>query len=229
MIKHAPIRPFTLHLHGFLKDKFGGPYTFHVSSPAAALRLMEANFKGKFYEALSDGDYYVFRGSSLEDGKGLVPQTLLMGVGGDDVHVMPAIRGAGVSKGGILAIVGTVLIAAAVVAASMTAGASMATLPGLLAALQAPSAIGVSYGTIATLGLSLAVGGLLNVLSQVSANPVTWPGGLFGSPTNTAQAGVCVPVVYGRVRCGTVLVSAGIHIYGQNFNSTGISGGQVQN
>jgi predicted phage tail protein len=201
----------TIRLHGALGAEYGREFRLHVPSPAAAIRLLEANFPG-FLRRLAGGSWYLLRGPEgrrVEDCHGLVPDVLQAGAGSDVVHVVPEVDGAALGKGGVMLIVGAVLVGAAIVASG---GLAAGTLPALYAAMQ-----GTVWATVAQVGIGLALGGAVQMLTPATnSNPVTGnekgrPVDAFGSPANVTAQGGCVPVVYGRRRVGSIVASAGIH------------------
>lgn len=76
----------------------------------------------------------------------------------------------------------------------------------------------VSFGSIALFGASMALGGVAQMLAptpDVSSyapqeRPDQRASFILQGPTNTVQEGNAVPLVYGRMRAGSILVSAGL-------------------
>lgn len=217
----------TVHLYGELGDKFGHKFELAVGSVAEAVRLLEANFNG-FCKWISSGAYIVTRGGKeWDDGKSVAEHELAVKFKGQDIHIVPAVRGRS-KKGGVFQIVlGVVLIGAAFV---LSGGLSL----GLQAGFTAMS--GTLWGTVASVGAAMAIGGVVQLLTPSPKAALTpeqadqRKSSLFGGPINAANQGMCVPVVYGRAICGSVVVSAGIHVtqagiatspYGDPGNSMG--------
>lgn len=222
--------------YGHLRSEFGPGYSFDVKTPAEAIRAMEANFPGKFYRALREGRYRV----GFSDTGRCIPEELLtMGTGSEEIHIEPVVAGAGGKSGGaILAIIGIALIAVAIVVAPPvgaagagaaagfgTAGASAAaagTAGGLSATAFTVLGTSISYGQIALVGASLALSGVSSILtpvpklnsSSISARerPEDRPSFFFNGPVNTSEQGGWAPVVFGRFRTGSVVVSGDIKI-----------------
>jgi predicted phage tail protein len=85
--------------------------------------------------------------------------------------------------------------------------------------------IGLGVGTIAVstvafgIGASLALGGIAQLLTPTPKNP-TGPDSesdprksySFSGVQNTARQGVPIPVIYGEVITGSVVISAGVDI-----------------
>ena len=120
----------------------------------------------------------------------------------NELHILPAVEGAGDG-------LGQVLVGAALIGASFF-------IPGA-------GALGygvITQGAVAGLGASMALGGIASMLSpspkagnySERESPDERPSFLFDGPVNTSTQGLPVPVIYGRVRTGSVVVSAGINI-----------------
>ncbi|MGQ7247605.1 tail assembly protein [Halomonas sp. V046] len=181
----------TLFLHGSLGARFGESFSLDVRDPAEALRALLTQIPG-FEAAIRDGDWHVVRGR-LDDGDSLDEEGLLVGVGEDsEIHILPAISGAG-GDGIWQTIAGAVLIVA-----SFWAG---------------------PYGPMLfNAGVALALGGVAQMLSPTPQTgdygererPDERPSFLFDGPVNTSTQGLPVPVIYGRIKTGSVVASAGM-------------------
>jgi predicted phage tail protein len=195
-------------LYGSLAERFGPEFKLAVSSIAEAIRLLEANFRGRFYKAIKDGQYHVVRGSELESGEGLNHEQLRMNLAGQDLHIVPALHGASKSGKAVFAIIlGVVLIAGAFILSGGLAA------PGIAAAFAGMS--GTVWGTVATVGASLAIGGIASLLTPVQQQNLTPPdiqNTFFSGPVNVTTLGNCVTVVYGRCIGGTTTISASMHL-----------------
>lgn len=185
----------TVRLSGELGRKFGRVHKFLVRSPGEAIRALCANFPGFQQELMTAHErnvgYKVFNGGyQLEDAKEVGDPA------SGDICIVPAIIGANATT---RIIIGSVLIAAGVVATVTGVGAGAA--PYLFAA-----------------GTSLVLGGVVELLSPVAKisepaeNPENKPSYLFNGPVNTTAQGHPVPVGYGRLRVGGGVISAGISI-----------------
>jgi len=201
-----------VHLHGRLAA-FGGPYNMEVSSVAEALRGLMLQIKG-LGDALREGSYRVTIGG-LKSGRAIDEAELRL-LGDGAIHVMPVAEGAG--KGGAKIVLGLAIVAAAFTfgAGAFIAAGDM----GLAATAMSASAFSVggfsvSFGSIAAFGAMMAIGGISGMLSpQANANSAASvadkPSYYFNGPVNVAEQGNCVPLVYGRVRVGSVVVSSGM-------------------
>lgn len=60
---------------------------------------------------------------------------------------------------------------------------------------------------LAGMGLSMMLGGIARMLAPIQQ----LPGYAFSGPVNTTEVGVAIPVGYGRLRVGSVVISAGLY------------------
>lgn len=119
-----------------------------------------------------------------------------------EVRIVPVVNGS--KRAGILQ---TVLGVALVVAASFATG-------GVGGAFAAGAG---GWGVAASLGASLALGGVMQMISpqakgiSQSAAPENAPSYAFGSARNTTASGNPVPICIGRRRWGGAIISASIY------------------
>jgi predicted phage tail protein len=165
-----------------------------VATAAEAVRFLLANWP-ELERHMSDQHYRVHTG-----GDDLALEELHNPASGD-IKIIPVIAGAG-AVGRILA--GIAIIAFAIV----TAGAGIA---GLGLGFSASTAI-----SIGLVGASLVIGGIAQLLTP---SPTTnkdegdpRKSFSFSGVQNTSRAGLPVPVVYGEMLVGSVVVSAGVDI-----------------
>lgn len=186
----------TVHLHGALAA-FGSQFHLDIRDPAEAVRALSLQLPG-FRDAVAAGNWHVIVGP-LETGTAVGESDLTVSVGDrDEIHLVPAIEGAGGGLGQIL--VGIVLVAVAVFA------------PGFGVAISS----GVASGMIGA-GAGLVIGGIVQMTTKVPTSDYGTreqsdqrPSFLFDGATNTSTQGLPVPVIYGRVKVGSVVISAGI-------------------
>jgi predicted phage tail protein len=186
-----------VRLSGELGKKFGNVHSFHVNTPAEAIRALCANFP-EFKKDLSTSHernigYKVMNGSfELEN-----TQQALDPASGE-ILIVPVIMGAGATA---RILIGVALIAVGVVAYAF---------PEFGGAAVAPYIIGA--------GVSLALGGVIELLSPVpkikgpEERPENKPSYIFNGAVNTTNQGHPVPLGYGRVLVGGGIISAGISI-----------------
>ena len=130
-------------------------------------------------------------------------------IGQQDIHIIPVISGAGGDT------FNTILLGAALIGASFFfPGAGLFGTTGLLGAGAAGTGIGTLIGTgLSAIGAGLILQGIGNILypvedptfednPQISFN--------FAGTQNTARAGTPVPIVYGEIFTGSVVISGDI-------------------
>jgi predicted phage tail protein len=194
--------------------KFLGRRTFRaaVGSAAEAMRFLLANFP-QLERHMADQHYKVSVG-----GYDLALNELHDPAGMQTIKIIPVIGGAGNGVGQVLAGVAIIAFAA------LTAGAG------------AIAGIGLGFGTstalaIGAVGASLILGGVAQMLTPApSLTPIgmtpSFGGGTtastegteldpqasysFSGVQNTSRQGVPVPLVYGEMVVGSVVISAGI-------------------
>lgn len=130
----------------------------------------------------------------------------------NEIKIIPIITGAGGATGQILAGIALIAVSFLLPGAGLFGAASVF---GVTAA--AGTAFGVAAGTIlSSIGASLILGGVAQLLSPVpkAAKDDNDPrkSFSFSGIQNTSRAGIPVPIVYGEMLVGSVVVSAGIDI-----------------
>nr|WP_081738265.1 tail assembly protein [Photorhabdus khanii] len=161
------------------------------------MRCLLPGFEKYMIEAHKKGlTFAIFVG-----GKNINKDELDMTKGTDDIHILPVIIGS--KRGGLFqTILGVALITAATIASG-----------GIAAAFTA----GGLWGTTAMVGASMALGGVVQMLSpqqpglRMRESPDNKPSYAFGGPVNTTAQGNPVPVLYGTREIGGAIISAGIY------------------
>ena len=192
----------TVKLLGELGKKFGKSYKFDISNPAEAVRALCINFPA-FKKHLIDSEkrgvaYRVIVGK--EDQK---LEDLHNPSGKDVIKFVPILIGAG-GNGSVQMILGAAII-----------GLMIWNPMGWLA-LGTAGATGLQTGLV--LGASMALGGVVQMLTPVPSNnvsdtnnsPDNKPSYTFNGSVNTSAQGYPVPVGYGRMVVGSAVISAGI-------------------
>lgn len=191
----------TIILAGRLAKKFGRSFNIEVSSVNEAVKALCIMVDG-FEQELRKGAYRVLR--VYQNGKILShsERDLALGFGSAvTVRIEPARIGA---KSGIFNIIlGVVLVGAAFL---LTGGTLAAT---------AFSAFGYSVtgGQLALVGGLMAVSGVTGMLAAQTLKPdsLNEPSSFgINSPTNRAEQGHPVPLVYGRCFVGSVVIHQSI-------------------
>lgn len=181
-----------IKLYGRLA-KFIGCRTLEadVATAAEAVRFLLANWPG--LEAhMAEQHYRVSAGDYDLD-----KDELHFPIGERDIDIVPVVAGAG-AVGRIIA--GALLITAAVLAAAGTFGASLAVGGSLYFATAA-----VGY-----IGAALLFGGISELLLKQKDNEDPRESFSFSGIQNTSRIGTPVPIVYGEIVVGSVVISAGI-------------------
>ena len=175
-----------------------------VTTAAEAVRMLVANFPG--LEQHMAEQYYRVTVGSYDLGLDEIHDP----AGQQDIKIMPVIGGAGGSVGKIVA--GVALVALAIAAPYLAGAAVWA---GTLSYAAGSALIAVAP-IIGTIGASLALGGISQLLSPVPKIPQgsgsdddprkTFN---FSGIQQTSRQGVPVPCVYGLTLVGSVVISAG--------------------
>jgi len=184
----------TIRLYGLVGARFGRVHRFAVSSTAEAMRALctqVAGFEKFLMNAKDNGlTFAVFNGR-----RNLGEHELDYPVGDDEIRIAPVLVGS--KKAGLFQ---TILGAALIVVGVLT------------------SAYG--GGSLIGLGASLALGGVMQMLSPQTAGlagtgPDNGTSYYFNGPVNSSAQGEPVPLVYGRMRVGSKVISAGIYAQDQ--------------
>ena len=192
----------TIRVYGRLR-KFLGQSSFEAvaASPADAMRFLLCNFP-KLEKHMIDQFYKVKMGGSdiTEDSLNLRSE--------DDIQIIPVAVGAG---GFFDSTVGKIVTGAALIAAPY------------LAPAVAKIGIGkLTLGSIAsTVGVSMAVGGVTQMLtptppsnsgasSMGDDDPLAQGSYAFSGITNVSVSGIPVPIIYGEVFTGSIVISSGV-------------------
>lgn len=190
-----------IKLYGELA-KFLGQKTFEaeVHNAAQAMRFLIVNFP-QLEAHMADRHYKVAVGNWE-----LTKEELVYPNGDEEIKIIPVVGGAG-GRGVGRFLLGAVLIGAAIF------------LPGAAPVLGSSgftAAVGTSAFTavVGNIGLALALTGISEMLTPVETIPEREQDPRlsfnFSGIQNTSRAGVAVPVIYGQVLTGSVVISAGI-------------------
>jgi len=183
-----------------------------VKSPAEAIRFLLANFPS-LRGVMSEGEYQVTVGRL---GLQLADEPMQLhypAAPQEAIRIVPVVGGAGSGTGQILAGVG--LIAAAILLGPVGGG-----FLGLGAnVLGSTFTLGASASlAIGAIGSALVLGGVSQLLTPTSTissgtDSATDPkrSYSFSGIQNVSRQGVPVPVIYGEVLTGSVIISAGIN------------------
>lgn len=197
----------TIHLHGRLGKKYGRKHQLAVTTPAEAVRALNANYPGFAEEILALGEQgYAYRVLHGRGGKiGLNKVEELNDPASGDIRIIPEIAGA--KKGGL----GQLIAGIAMIALVYFTG-------GAASGLWGTSVFGTTVGKIAlNIGLSMALGGVVQMLasttkSSQASEDTSNPSYIFDGAVNTMAQGHPVPVGYGEMIVGSAVISAGVDI-----------------
>lgn len=183
----------TIRLYGKLGAKFGRVHRFVVRSPREAMRALAVMIPGFERELMTSKDrgikYAVFVGK-----RNITERELEYPSGNDDIRVAPIPVGA--KNGGILSVIAGVVL---IIAGAVT------------------SYFGGAGTPLISLGVSMVFGGVAQMLSAHAAasngnsnSAATKTSYYFSGAENTAYQGGPVPLLYGRMRVGSTVISEGI-------------------
>ncbi|WP_033748640.1 tail assembly protein [Pantoea sp. NGS-ED-1003] len=197
----------TMTLKGAMAKKFGKVHRFHVADLRELLRAMCSQVPG-FKKYVSNAHLNGIRFAFFSGKNNIGLQEFDMSSGSDNFEMEPIIEGS--KRGGALQVI---IGAVAIVAAFFTAGASLAAYG---AALGTTTAVGMATTALTSLGLSMVLGGVIQMLTPqpkynigASSSTDNKPNYAFGAPVNTVAMGWPVPVLYGEREIGGAIISAG--------------------
>ena len=191
----------TVKVYGHLAEHCGqSVFEALVRVPADAIKFLLCNFP-ELRSLMRDGYYKVAVGKydlQLAD----QPEQLHYPMAADDVvKVIPVVSGAG-GRGIGAALLGAALITTAVFTGGSTLALGIGGFSG---------GVGIS-AAVGNLGLALTLGGIAQMITPVPNQPeisqADPSGGFaFSGQQNVSQEGVPVPVVYGEMIVGSVVLS----------------------
>lgn len=198
----------TIRLYGELGRLFGRVHYLAVHSSAEAVRALGVLFPG-FNEYLASSKekglaFAVFYGK-----RNISRDELADPPGAADIRIAPIVQGSK-SGGGLQIVLGIALIAAATLATGGVAGLASASAWG-----GAFTAGGLA-GATAMVGLSLAIGGIAQMITGTQAqidsseSADNRPSYNFSGIKNTITQGNPVPLCYGEMTSGSAQLSLGI-------------------
>ena len=194
----------TIKLSGFLGKKFGRVHRLAVDSPAEAIRalsVIKAGFREFLESSHKNGVAYRFLvGNEALERSELKESLHMTHSMSTTFELVPVINGAKSS-------LGRVLFGAALMAFAWWAMPAMG--------FAAVGTVGAMSTSVFGIGMSLALGGVAQLLApKVKAESKeaveNKPSYIFNGAVNTVAQGNPVPILYGRIRVGSQVVSAGI-------------------
>ena len=171
-----------VHLYGPLADKYGALHHFVIRTPREAVTALAANFRGFRRDFIQHELYDIHA-----DGDWLQGDNAATTPVSREVHLVPRIEG-------------QAFLAAAAI------GALFPSLAGVtFLGISATALIGGVLMTGLMIGLSFLLQPKIKKPDEEKGQSYAFTG-----PENVTQQGVAVPLVYGRVHCGSVVASVGL-------------------
>ena len=185
-------------LHGSLRHKFGKHYRLDVDTPGEVIRALGVQLPG-FLTAIRHGEFRVLRGNyALDDTE------LMMHLGGEtDFHLVPVACGS--KRNGLL----KVILGVALIGVGFAVGLGSTISGGLLAGLSGKSFLLLGAGMLFTgLGQMLSPTPTVDPSHESAATKQSYT---FGGAVNLTEEGNIVPIIYGTMWSGSVVISAGMY------------------
>lgn len=184
-----------VRLYGRLGARFGRIHMLAVSSMAEAIRALCVLIPG-FERALADSDAHGVRYACFLGKRNIGEDQLQHPVGADAIRIAPVVAGA--KRAGLFqTVLGAVMI--------------------VVGAVLTYTGVGAPIGAaMMKMGAVLALGGVIQMLSpqqrglSAQDGPENGASYNFNGAVNTSAQGNPVPVLYGRMICGSAVISAGI-------------------
>lgn len=218
----------TIHLYGALKDDLGPKLRLDVVSAAEVVRAIVTT-RPAAEATLREGAFILVR-RTVETKSGRIAakdiraaiedeayqldmETMTMGLGRADLHIIPVVKGEG-GRGIGKVVLGVAMIggAWALAPAALTAGAVGSTVMSSTAiSLMGMS---ISVGTLGVMGALMALGGISQMLAKAPEAAKSQDRNesyIFSGPANVGSQSNAVPVIHGGpIRVGSVTVSSAI-------------------
>lgn len=203
-------------LYGNLKKEFGFLHRYDIDSPSEAVQALIHTLKD-FKDSFLRGEYRIFVGDIKEENSRALEELTLGVSQNKDIHIIPYVKGS--KEEWVSVAIGIVIVAVAII---VSGGAAAAAAPGLLAGMGATAftvaGASVTFGSIAFLGVSIAIAGVAAMMASDPSvrdygdreQPSSKKSFLFNGPTNSIEQGGPVPVGFGRMIVGSTQISLGI-------------------
>jgi predicted phage tail protein len=194
-----------VYVYGRLAEVCGASkFSLEVETAGEAMRALAANFKA-FPKVLAEASWTILRGDP-DTGYSLDLEEIKdYRLGRAPLHIMPAVEGSKNSTGTLKIVAGLAIVGAAVFFA-----------PGLAlgTALGGGLLSGVTYGSIAMVGIAVALSGVSVLMGPAETEEDTKDDSshTMAGPTSVYEQGNPVPLVYGETITGGVLVSVSLDI-----------------
>lgn len=188
-----------IKLYGHLR-KFGREFELSVKSPAEAVHALGVMLPG-FKHYLENAEHKGMAFAVFNGKQNITSDELGLGAK-QEIRIAP-VYGGRKQAGGLQVVLGAILIIAATIFA-----------PGVGAG--AAFAAGGAYGAVAAVGVSLVLGGVMQMITptvgglKTSGDSDNTAAYAFGGPVNTTAQGTPVGLLYGEREIGGAVISAGI-------------------
>lgn len=215
-----------IYLTGKLGSLFGKKWTLEVKSPSEAIRAINANVHGKLLQYLGGEGANKYYKIAVQKKTNLLNKEEIPNPSGQsDIYLMPTIKGSG---GGAKILAGAALLALAIVSGGITLGASANAWAGLFI-----GDFGVGVGIAATMGASLILGGISELLTPIpkmdnsSSASDQKQSSVFQGNAGAISQGGAVPVAYGRILVSPMPISISNSSYDQAATKSTIGSVEV--
>ena len=196
-----------LKLYGELAEFIGHKeFEIQVDSLAKAVSFLVNNFPQ--IEKYMNPQYYQVKVGNYSVNE----EEIHHPIGQEDIHIVPVIAGAGSGTGKIL--LGAALIAGAFMFSPLTLGSFTA--KGVAAGATAFGKVGFLAKASLYLGTSLVLSGVSDMLfplpkpKEFKSEQDPQLSFSFSGTQNTSRAGTPVPIVYGEIITGSVVISGAV-------------------
>lgn len=199
----------TVQLHGALAAEFGSSFRLDVRSPAEAIRLLEANFPGRFVKAIRNKWFRVARRAN---GPCLAECELSMDTVSNEIHLEPAPEEYHVEpvvQGGFKAFFGLFFGPGLLSSVFTPLGLPLVGGAGVGGALGGFGSILIG---ITIIGVIALISGALTPKEKEQENPDERTSFLFQGAVNQSEQGGPVPLIYGEFLVGSTVISGGIAV-----------------
>jgi predicted phage tail protein len=154
-----------------------------------AVRALISQLGHKFEMAMRRGRFHVLKGNNLADLDDMGEEEVGMMTSKEEIHFIPETEG---SSGILRAVIGVVMVVVGVY-------------------FQQPWLVQLGAGMILG-GVASLIAGTPKTTNQEKSNVAQNPSFVFNGPINTVAQGGPIPLVFGRYRTGSTVISAGLDV-----------------
>jgi len=169
-----------VYLYGQLADKYGAMHEFDIQTPSEAIRALSANYDEFWVDFHKYKEYYL-----IVDGEEVAGDDVATLPVSRDIHIAQKVEGSGIETALAGAIAGWLGVSTTVA-----------------------SIISAVVMTAVMIGVSMLLSPKPPKMSR--ADKPKDDSYLFSGPENVTEQGVAVPIIYGQVYTGSVVISAGL-------------------